>query len=78
MDNCNMCLSWFTSRDEKKKVGHQLKNMLLECQFNGRKCDKKRVVRTNKSVDIKISALKIKILENQIMLKFSKQYSQKA
>ncbi|CAC5418667.1 unnamed protein product [Mytilus coruscus] len=26
-------------REEKKKVGHQLKNMLLDCQFNGRKCD---------------------------------------
>ncbi|XP_063420400.1 degenerin deg-1-like [Mytilus trossulus] len=26
-------------RKEKKEVGHQLKNMLLDCQFNGRKCD---------------------------------------
>ncbi|XP_052090811.1 amiloride-sensitive sodium channel subunit beta-like [Mytilus californianus] len=25
--------------EEKKEFGHQLKNMLLDCQFNGRNCD---------------------------------------
>lgn len=27
------------NRDKKKEIGHQLENMLLGCQFNGRKCD---------------------------------------